>query len=69
MKFDIYGRFVIELVREHDQWAIYRVGQGVRRREDGIALPPELTPAEIAGMLDDFFHELAKPGDEIRRLD
>ncbi len=69
MKFDVYGRFVLELAREADGWAAYRLGEGTRRRQPDLAIPPELEPAAVAGFLEDLFHELAQPGRTIRRID
>ncbi|HTM10385.1 MAG TPA: hypothetical protein VL754_18515 [Verrucomicrobiae bacterium] len=68
MKFDIYGRFELEVLRENDRWIIYRVGFGVRSRDDGVIIPPSLQPEEIAIYLDDLFHELAGRGQAVRLL-
>jgi len=68
MKFDIYGRFELEVLRENDVWVVYRVGLGVRSRDDGLIIPPSLQPEEIAIYLDDLFHELACRGERVRVL-
>ena len=68
MKFDIYGRFELEVLRENDVWVVYRVGLGVRSRDDGLIIPPSLQPEEIAIYLDDLFHELAGRGQSVRVL-
>ncbi len=69
MRFDIYGRFSVEVVREGDTWTVYRLGDGKRRREHELVVPPSLAADEIATYLDDLLHELAQPGCGIRRLD
>ncbi len=68
MKFDIYGRFVIEVTRERGRWVAYRAGQGVRRPESSLAIPSALAESGIAGYLDDVYHEYALPGRTIRRI-
>jgi hypothetical protein len=66
MKFDVYGRFQVEILRESDSWIAYRTGLGMRSRDCSIAIPDSLAPEEIAGYLDDLFHELCGPGRTIR---
>lgn len=65
MKFDVYGRFTLEVVRENDQWRVYRLSPGKRVPEPGIVLPANLDRAEIGQALDDLFHELARPGESV----
>ncbi|HEY7888911.1 MAG TPA: hypothetical protein VIC29_11880 [Steroidobacteraceae bacterium] len=63
MKFDVYGRFRIEVRRENGQWVAYRIAPGKRVRINNLAIPEEIqTPAEIARYLDDLYHEAARPG-------
>ena len=69
MRFDIYGRFSVEVVREGDSWTVYRLGDGKRRREHDLVVPSSLTADEIATYLDDLLHVWAHPGGAIRRLD
>jgi hypothetical protein len=66
MKFDVYGRFQIEVRREADRWIAYRISLGTRVRITGIAIPADLqTPEEIARYLDDLYHEAARPGQSV----
>lgn len=66
MKFDIYGRFQLEVRREAGQWVAYRISFGKRARIDTFAIPGEMqTPQEIARYLDDLYHEAARPGDSV----
>ena len=68
MKFSIDGRFQVEVQRENNAWAVYKLSPGKSVKADDIALPPELAEAELATFLDDLFHELARPGDRIEQL-
>ncbi len=69
MRFDIYGRYQLEVVREDEAWAVYRPAEGKRRRETGLVIPPWIPAADVLTYLDDLLHELAQPGTSIRRLD
>ncbi|NKB58505.1 MAG: hypothetical protein GKS00_19425 [Alphaproteobacteria bacterium] len=69
MRFDIYGRYTLEVERQDDGWAVYRPDRGGRRRVFDFVIPSDLPDTEIATYLDDILHELAGLGAEIRRLD
>jgi hypothetical protein len=66
MKFDVYGRFQLEVLRENNAWVAYRPGLGTRSLDSSIIIPESLSPDEIAGYLDDLFHELCGLGEIIR---
>lgn len=66
MKLDVYGRFQLEVLRESDSWVAYRVGLGTRIRDVNVVIPSSLAPDEIAGYVDDLFHELCGPGQAVR---
>ena len=68
MKFDVYGRFQLEVAREGDTWVVYRVVPGKRIRAEDLTIPSEIQPSEIATYLDDLFHEGAAPGTSVRLL-
>ncbi len=69
LRFNVYGRFLIELRREGGVWMAYRVdGEGRRRRDNSTVLPPDLPEWKIASYLDDIFHEWARPGDVVTRV-
>jgi hypothetical protein len=57
MKYDIYGRFQLEVLRESGAWAVYRIGQGVKSFAHDVVLPSDLEVDQIATFLDDLFHE------------
>ena len=68
MKFDVYGRFRIEVVRKEDRWVAYRLEPGKRIKLPELALPSSLKEAEIAEFLDDLYHEMARPGQVVREV-
>jgi hypothetical protein len=69
MKFDIYGRFFVDVTRESGGWRIDRIDQGRRWRMEDLVIPAD-TPAEnISRCLEDLLHECALPGQTIRLLD
>ncbi len=69
MRFDVYGRFTLEVEREADQWRVFRLVPGKKVPEPGIVLPSFLDESAIAQAIDDLFHEMSKPGECVRRLD
>jgi hypothetical protein len=68
MKFDIYGRFQLEVVRQNDRWVVYRLGLGTRAMTTDIFLPPDLNVRDLAVFLGDHFHEYADSNQSIREL-
>lgn len=68
MRFDIYRRLQLEVVREAGQWAVYGAAAGKRVRADDIVIPADVTEEELAAYLDDLYHEMARPGDLVTRV-
>lgn len=68
MRYDVYGRFRIEVRREGDRWVAYRLGEGVRRLDPDVQLPPETSAEEVRRALEDVFHEFASPGRTIEEI-
>lgn len=68
MKFEVYGRFTLEVLRESQQWRVYRLSPGKRVPEPGVVLPSSLDESEIGQAIDDLFHELARPGQSVVRV-
>lgn len=60
MKLNVFGR-VVEVLRENDQWVFYSLGDGIKRRENGIVIPAELSETELITFIADIFHESATP--------
>lgn len=69
MRLDVYGRFVLDVVREGNGWVAFYVGEGKRRRASDVVLPDDATEGQIVDCLEVLFHEAARPGRLIRRLD
>ena len=68
MRFDIYGRYQLEVVRADESWRLYRLDGGKRRPVTDFAIPAALTPDEIGAYLDDMLHEMAQPGRRITQI-
>ncbi|MBK6630857.1 MAG: hypothetical protein IPG33_07260 [Betaproteobacteria bacterium] len=68
MKFDIYGRFQLEVLQENDTWTVYRLGAGTRLPAKEVVIPNEVMASELATFLDDLFHELDVDNHGIREL-
>ena len=68
MRFDIYGRLELDVVREGGKWKVFNVASG-KRVPANVVIPIEVQEHEIATYLDDLFHEGAKPGESVRRVD
>ena len=59
MRYSVYGKFNVEVVRRDNDWSVFRIGQGVKRLDPDIYIDPDATKAEILVALDDAFHEFA----------
>jgi hypothetical protein len=68
MKFNIYGRFQVDVRRENDTREVYRLELGKRAPMNDIVIPPTLESDEVATYLDDIFHELAGQGQRVELL-
>jgi hypothetical protein len=68
MKFNIYGRFRVDVRRENETWIVYRAELGKRSRLHDVIVPPDLAAQEIATYLDDVFHEYAGIGQTVEQL-
>ena len=68
MRFNIYGRFQVDVRREHDAWAVYRAELGKRTLLGDVVIPPDLPADDLATYLDDVFHEYAGHGDNVEAL-
>lgn len=65
MKFNIYGRFQVDVRRENDSWVVYRSELGKRTQLNDVVIPPDLVSQDLATYLDDIFHEFAKLGENV----
>jgi hypothetical protein len=58
-EFDVFGQRM-RVVREQDRWRLYRLSdEGKLALVRDFSIPPELTVEELAGFLDDMYHEFA----------
>lgn len=69
MKFNIYNRFVLEIIRKEKRWIAFRIGEGVKVPESNLIIPQDLEESELITFVEDIFHELAQPGKSIEILD
>lgn len=65
MKFNIYGRFQVDVRRENGWWVVYRSELGKRTRLNDVVIPATLVAEDLATYLDDIFHEFAKLGENV----
>lgn len=68
LRFDVFGRFVVEVERRDDRWVVLHRSGGTRRPDPSLVLPAEAAPEELAGHLEDLLHEYGRPGTTVRRL-
>jgi hypothetical protein len=68
MKFNIYGRFQVEVRREGEAWIVYRAELGKRTKLHDVIVPADMAAEEIATYLDDVFHEYAGIGQTVEQL-
>lgn len=70
MRFDCYGRFLLDIERHGDGWQVLQVSpaEGKRRLRADIVIPADVPESELERWLDDLLHEQGGPGRSIRRL-
>lgn len=68
MRYDVYGRFQIEVHQYEGRWKAFKLALGKKRELKDIAFPEDMREDEIAIYLDDLFHELARPGDSVKLI-
>ena len=69
MKFNIYDRFIVEIIRKKNRWIAFRIGEGVKVPERSLIVPQNLEESELITFVEDMFHELAQPGKIIQVLE
>ena len=67
MKFDTYGKFQLDVVREASTWVAYRLESGKRIVLRDFSIPDFLDESELTIYLDDIYHEMGGPGERVRR--
>ena len=68
MKFDVYGRLQIEVVRDGESWTAYQLEPGKRIALHDFSIPAWMSADQIAVYLDDIYHEMGGPGDVVRAV-
>lgn len=61
MKFDIYGRFQLDVHRGDAGWLVYRSESGKRVPAEDVVIPADVAAEDLAAYLDDLYHELSPP--------
>lgn len=61
MRFHVFGKKTLEVVRQDNHWLVFYCGSGIKRKADDIQIPPALPEAELKGYIADLFHEWATP--------
>jgi hypothetical protein len=69
VKVDVFGRFQLEVTREAGQWTVTAPRDGKRVRVPDAVIPAHFSENEILVYLDDLYHEAARPGETVRRID
>jgi hypothetical protein len=67
MKFDVYGRFRLEVQRERTLGSSIGFPSANALAND-LIIPSTLEANEIATFLDDIFHELSGPGQSVKLM-
>lgn len=68
MKFDIYGKFQLQIEPEGGKWQVYKIENGLRIPVQNLIIPSEVSPEDLPTFLDDVFHEAATPGKKVREI-
>lgn len=68
MKFDVYGKYSLEVIRTARGWEVYRTGDGKHVRAHDIVIPQDVAAQDVAEYLDDLLHEISPPGGKIVQL-
>lgn len=62
MKLDIFGRMIVEVIRDKNQWVIFRLGnEGKKRILHDIKMPNDIPETELIEYIEDIYHEWATP--------
>ncbi|WP_119394907.1 DUF7661 family protein [Salinibius halmophilus] len=59
MKFDIYGKKVLQVIRKNGEWLAFYSGDGIKRKTDDIYIPASIAENELEEYIGDVFHEWA----------
>ncbi len=68
MKFDIYGKFQLDVARGAGTWVAYRLEPGKRIVLRDFSIPDFLDGGELAAYLDDIYHEMGGPEERVTQI-
>ena len=68
-RFDVYGRYQLQIERHENRWLVYVLGDGKRREHPNIFIPPDTAENALTAYLEDLLHEEGAPGRMIRRIE
>ena len=68
MRFNIYQRFVVEIIRKDGRWVAFRMGEGSKVPVDDLVVPQDFEASQLLTFLEDVYHEYARPGKSIELL-
>jgi hypothetical protein len=69
VKVDVFGRFQLEVTREAGEWIVTAPRDGKRLQVSDAIIPAHFIESEILAYLDDMYHEAARPGERVRRIE
>jgi hypothetical protein len=67
-RFDVYGRYQLQIERHEDRWVTFVLGEGKRREHPSIFIPSDIAEKELAAYLDDLLHEEGGGARTIRQI-
>ena len=69
IKFDVFGK-KMSVERKNNEWLLFTdANTGLRARVYDVVIPPDLSEDELAGYLDDIYHEYcSEKADAVTRL-
>ena len=70
MKLNVFGKKIIEVIRNSNEWQAYYLGnEGKKRKAEGLLIPASINESEIEQYIADLFHEMATPSNsEVKRI-
>ena len=67
-RFDVYGRYELDIERHGDRWVVYQRGEGKRRERPDLTIPPDVAEQGLGGYLDNLLHEEGGPALVVKRI-
>lgn len=67
-RFDVYGRYELDIEWRSQRRVVYERGEGKRRARPDLTIPPDVPEEELGAYLDDLLHEAGSPGLVVTRI-